>query len=265
MTTQAPTPHPLTSVLDRTGRPHPMSTPAPPTLDAFPVTTRRRGLRRARTASTRLQPGPTGPQPGITAPSITPALATYPVTAGGLFVVGAHGGAGETTIASWTGGRAAGRRWPVSATWATPGNHPRPDGRAIDLVLVARTHARGLAAAREVLTQWAAGRLPANQLRGLVLIPDAPGRLPPQLAEQGPCAEFGARRDYGKCDGDHPSDPPCVHPLIVAGPSRLTTTSSRPSPRRDAKLWRRCPNTAVYRDTVTLEPRPGAAQARSVR
>jgi len=168
-----------------------MNAPTTTALDAFPVTTRRRGLRRARTTTTRLQPGPTGPQPGITAQD-TPILPTYPVTAGGLFVVGAHGGAGETTIASWTGGRAADRRWPVSATWSTPSNQPRPDGRPVDLVLVARTHARGLAAAREVLTQWAAGRLPTNQLRGLVLIPDAPGRLPTQLAEQARLIAGGA-------------------------------------------------------------------------
>lgn len=176
-----------------------MTAPAPAQLDAFPVTTRRRGLRRARTTNTRLQPGPTGPQPGITttpAAQAGPVLATYPVTAGGLFVVGAHGGAGETTIASWTGGRAAGHRWPVSATWSTPGNHPRPDGRTVELVLVARTHARGLAAARQVLTQWAAGRLPANQLHGLVLIPDAPGRLPTQLAEQARLIAGGAPRAW---------------------------------------------------------------------
>lgn len=172
-----------------------MNAPAPTALDVFPVTTRRRGLRRTRTSSVRLQPGPTGPQQGITAPA-APSLATYPVTAGGLFVVGAHGGAGETTIASWTGGAAADRRWPVSATWSTPGNHPRPDGRPVDVVLVARTHARGLTAARDVLIQWAAGRLTANQLRGLVLIPDAPGRLPPQLAEQARLIAGGAPRAW---------------------------------------------------------------------
>ena len=168
-----------------------MNAPAPTALDAFPVTTRRRGLRRPRTTTTRLQPGPTGPQRGITAPA-APALPTYPVTAGGLFVVGAHGGAGETTLATWTGGRATNRRWPVSATWSTPDHHPRPDGRPVDIVLVARTHARGLTAARNVLTQWAAGGLPPNHLHGLVLIPDAPGRLPTQLAEQARLIAGGA-------------------------------------------------------------------------
>lgn len=193
--TTPPTRHPLPAAPDRTGHPRLMNAPTTTALDAFPVTTRRRGLRRARTTTTRPQPGPTGPQPGIT-PQDAPSLPTYPVTAGGLFVVGAHGGAGETTIASWTGARAAGRRWPVSATWSTPGNQPRPDGRPVDLVLVARTHARGLAAAREVLTQWAAGRLPTNQLRGLVLIPDAPGRLPTQLAEQARLIAGGAPRAW---------------------------------------------------------------------
>jgi hypothetical protein len=172
-----------------------MNAPVPTALDAFPATTRRRGLRRPRTTTTRLQPGPTGPQQGITAPA-APALTTYPVTAGGLFVIGAHGGAGETTIAAWTGGRATDRRWPVSATWSTPDNRPRPDGRGVDVVLVARTHARGLSAARDVLTQWAAGGLPPNQLRGLVLIPDAPGRLPTQLAERAHLIAGGAPRAW---------------------------------------------------------------------
>lgn len=172
-----------------------MNAPPPTALDAFPVTTRRRGLRRSRTTSTRLQRGPTGPQHGITAPT-APTLPTYPVTAGGLFVIGAHGGAGETTIAAWAGGRATDRRWPVSATWSTPDNRPRPDGRPVDVVLVARTHAHGLRAARDVLTLWAAGGLPRNQLHGLVLIPDAPGRLPTQLADQARLIAGGAPRAW---------------------------------------------------------------------
>lgn len=175
----------------------PIPSPTPDRLAAFPVTTRRRGLRRARTTTERLGPGPRGPQPGITVPATaTPPLATYPVHAGGLFVLGAHGGAGETTIASWTGAVSTARRWPVSATWSTPGNQPRPDGRPVDLVLVARTHAAGLAAARDVLTRWAAGHLPPSQLRGLVLIPDAPGRLPTALAEQARLIAAGAPRAW---------------------------------------------------------------------
>jgi hypothetical protein len=49
-------------------------------------------------------------------------------------------------------------------------------------VLVARTHAHGLTAARSAVREWAAGDAPVLLL-GLALIADAPGRLPHELRQ----------------------------------------------------------------------------------
>ncbi|MBX9244627.1 hypothetical protein ICW40_07365 [Actinotalea ferrariae] len=51
------------------------------------------------------------------------------------------------------------------------------------MVLVARPHASGLRAAQKAATHWAAGALPDVQLLGLVIVADAPGRLPRPLRE----------------------------------------------------------------------------------
>lgn len=138
--------------------------------------------------------GPQRPQPGL--PSAAgPRMMTFPASSGALYVVGAHGGAGETTIAAWSAARAGAGRWPVSASWP-PGGQPRPDGGELDVVLVARTHAAGLTAAASVLSQWASGRLPANRLHGLVLVPDAPGRLPKPLSDLALVVAGGAPRSW---------------------------------------------------------------------
>lgn len=50
------------------------------------------------------------------------------------------------------------------------------------MMVVARTHAAGLYAAQQALREWAAGGSPPVALLGLVLVADAPGRLPRRLA-----------------------------------------------------------------------------------
>jgi hypothetical protein len=88
--------------------------------------------------------------------------------------VGAHGGAGATTFAAALGGQDVGHGWPRPAE-----GHP---GR---MVLLARTHATGLRAASRALDALRAGRLPAGvELVALVLVADAPGRLPLELARR---------------------------------------------------------------------------------
>jgi hypothetical protein len=91
-----------------------------------------------------------------------------------LWWLGVHGGAGETTLAqllegSWETGHA----WPQAGRQAT--ELPR-------VVLVARTNARGLRAAQRAAIEWASGSV-AVQLHGLVLVADAPGRLPKPLRD----------------------------------------------------------------------------------
>lgn len=128
--------------------------------------------------------GPTHPQRGIPHPS---ALLEMQFTSEQppLWWLGVHGGAGETTMASlvesW---REAGHRWPTQL-----------HGDAA-VVLVARTHKSGLDAARAAIQQWASGLVPRTQLHGLVLIADAPNRLPRQLRDLSRLVEGGVPRSW---------------------------------------------------------------------
>ncbi|MFE2331460.1 DUF6668 family protein [Streptomyces coelicoflavus] len=84
--------------------------------------------------------------------------------------VGAHGGAGVSTLAAVYGGQDCGRAWPGPADPAS-------------VLLVARTHAAGLAAAARTVEDFRRGRTPAGLgLHAVVLVADAPGRLPRPLA-----------------------------------------------------------------------------------
>lgn len=87
--------------------------------------------------------------------------------------LGAHGGAGESTLEElFSGSRAADHCWPLAA----------PGQTVAHVVLVARTHAHGLTAAQHAIREWAAGDVEVLLL-GLVLIADAPGRLPSALRQ----------------------------------------------------------------------------------
>ncbi|MEY9993458.1 hypothetical protein ABIE67_005490 [Streptomyces sp. V4I8] len=86
--------------------------------------------------------------------------------------VGVHGGAGVSTLATVYGGHDCGRAWPGPA-----------DPRSV--LLVARTHAAGLAAALGALEAFRRGEAPHGlDLDAVVLVADAPGRLPRPLAER---------------------------------------------------------------------------------
>ncbi len=129
--------------------------------------------------------GPPTPQDGVPAPRRSlPVRRT--IGRGALWIVGAHGGAGESSIASlghcWL---AAGHAWPEKNDTVCP------------TVVVARTHARGLLAAQDAITQWAGRRAgPSVQLLGLVLIPDSPGRLPRPLHDLAIVVRGGAPRTW---------------------------------------------------------------------
>lgn len=86
-----------------------------------------------------------------------------------LCVAGAHGGAGASTVARLLGPGVhdAGVTWPVAGGWS----RPLP---VLPVVLVARTHGAGLAAAERVAQSWAAGELSLSRLLGVVLVDDAP-------------------------------------------------------------------------------------------
>lgn len=119
--------------------------------------------------------GPAVPQHGVPAPDLVDQLpvAVHHHTAP-LWWVGAHGGSGESTLAALAPGwPAAGHAWP-----RVPGAPSRAR-----VVLAGRTHARGLRAVQKAATQWAAGLVPGVDLVGLVLVADAPGRLPRELRD----------------------------------------------------------------------------------
>lgn len=88
--------------------------------------------------------------------------------AGSVQVVGLHGGAGTSTVSAVLGG--AGHDCGV-------GLEHLLDAR-VPVVLVARTHARGLELARRAGQQWSSSGLEPLVLLGLVLVADAPERSP---------------------------------------------------------------------------------------
>jgi hypothetical protein len=97
------------------------------------------------------------------------------VARAGWWWLGVHGGAGVNTLVSFLpGGLDAYRRWPAPQLHAGPGA----------VILVCRTHAYGLARARDAMSQWQVGDVPEGLLlAGLVAVADAPGKLPRRQAE----------------------------------------------------------------------------------
>ncbi|WP_051722667.1 hypothetical protein [Streptomyces albus] len=88
--------------------------------------------------------------------------------------VNAHGGAGASTLSAVLGGADCGNRWPDPAA-----------GEPVTVLLVARTHATGLQALSQALDTF---RREKQQLgltvAAAVLVADAPGRTPRQLAQR---------------------------------------------------------------------------------
>ena len=116
--------------------------------------------------------GPTTPQRGVPAPGASDQLPIQPQPRDAdLWWLGVHGGAGETSLAAlvpdWL---AAEHTWPQTLGGAR-------------VVLTARSNMRGLRAAQAAATQWAAGLVPGVEVVGLVIVADAPGRLPRPLRE----------------------------------------------------------------------------------
>lgn len=123
--------------------------------------------------------GPMAPQPGmVLEPEHVDRLPRQIVhQPARLWWVGVHGGAGESTLAEvCTGSRSIGHSWPV------PG-HAYPAQEPLPVLLVARTHAYGLRRAATAAAEWASGSVDHVRLLGLVLVADAPGRLPKPLRE----------------------------------------------------------------------------------
>ncbi|MFJ8751499.1 DUF6668 family protein [Streptomyces sp. NPDC102441] len=88
--------------------------------------------------------------------------------------VNAHGGGGAGTLVRVLGGADLGQRWPEPA-------RGEPGG----VLLVARTHAKGMQAASKALNALRLGDHPTGvHLIAVVLVADAPGRLPRELGRR---------------------------------------------------------------------------------
>lgn len=135
--------------------------------------------------------GPTAPQRGVPAPDLVDQLPvlrrSHPAD---LWCVGAHGGSGESMLASLAPGWvAAGHAWPHLPEQAGQEGPAR-------VVLTARSSAHGLLAAQRAATQWAAGLVPDVDVLGLVVVADAPGRLPRPLRDLAHVVGGGVARTW---------------------------------------------------------------------
>lgn len=111
-----------------------------------------------------------GPEIWIRGPVAVPEPEPPPEPLGRRYsFVGAHGGAGTSTLATVYDGHDCGRDWPGP-------DDPR------SVLLVARTHAAGLRAVERALEGFRQGEAPPGlDLDAVVLVADAPGRLPRPL------------------------------------------------------------------------------------
>ncbi|MEU5835681.1 DUF6668 family protein [Streptomyces diacarni] len=116
-----------------------------------------------------------GQAPGHPAPRQVSAPGGISAPGGALVSwVGAHGGAGTSTLAEVVGGSDLGRHWPDPS-----------QGDSGRVLLVARTHASGLRAASRALEALHTGQHPEGvELLAVVLVADAPGRLPLHLLQR---------------------------------------------------------------------------------
>lgn len=118
--------------------------------------------------------GPVAPQRGVPAPDRADQLPLFDRRQNAdVWWLGVHGGAGESSLSGvLPGSAAADHGWPQ-----TPGEQPAR------VVLVARSNMRGLRAAQAAATQWASGLVPGVDVLGLVIVADAPGRIPRPLRD----------------------------------------------------------------------------------
>ncbi len=105
----------------------------------------------------------------VSAPPAGRSVETSTSTVGGVALLGAHGGAGVTSLLRAGLDQVAvdaDRCWPKTGL----------------VLLVARTSTSGLEWARDLARQHASGHAGDVELLGLVLVADAPGRLPARSA-----------------------------------------------------------------------------------
>jgi hypothetical protein len=117
--------------------------------------------------------GATRPQRSVPQPDHADRLPRHNVSGNtpDYWWLGVHGGAGESSLARLDRRtRAAGHHWPVAESGST-------------VVLVARSNVPGLRAAQLAATEWASGSISGVRVAGLVVMADAPGRLPKEIRD----------------------------------------------------------------------------------
>jgi len=132
--------------------------------------------------------GPQSPQLGIPVPDAVDQLPTIrQFRTAELWWLGVHGGAGESSLAALLPGSAAAQHgWPQVPNQLEPSR----------VILTARSNVRGLQAAQNAATQWAAGLVPFIEVLGLVIIADAPGKLPKPLRDLSHLVSGGVPRTW---------------------------------------------------------------------
>lgn len=229
---QEPSPDPVTT------RPAPSATPS--TSQAAPPAQPRESAVEPTAAQVVQRRGPSAPQGGVDELDAVDRLPrrTPPATALTALAwwLGAHGGAGESTLAEWLpGSRPADHRWPTGP--AGPDSAAGAAGGPSPVVLVCRSHARGLQAAQRALTDWASGAVPGVELLGLVVVADAPGRLPKPLRDLARLVGGGAPRvwhlpwleaaRYAPVDGT--TGPPAAARKLLREVTHLAQTAAQAS------------------------------------
>lgn len=148
--------------------------------------------------------GPTSPQRGVPVPDHVDQLRVIEqARPAELWWLGAHGGSGESSLAGLV------PEWPEA-------DHGWPRTAALEpdrVVLVARSNARGLKAAQAAIMQWASGQVPSVDVLGLVVVADAPGRLPRPIRDLAQVVSGGVPRTWNV---------PWVEPWRLGEPLALT-------------------------------------------
>ncbi|GAB3306092.1 hypothetical protein GCM10027427_35830 [Pseudoclavibacter terrae] len=108
------------------------------------------------------------------------------------------------------------------------------------MVLTARSNMHGLKAAQRAATQWGSGLVPFADLAGLVVIADAPGRLPRPLRDFAGIVAGGVPRTWHLPWQDswrlgETPDPEAAHRDVRALISDLTAITSGASDTTNRK------------------------------
>ncbi|TLM83688.1 hypothetical protein FDW83_09555 [Pseudarthrobacter sp. NamE2] len=162
------------------------------------------------------------PLKGMVEPAATDRLARRTMTgSAALWIIGAHGGAGESRIADLLCGHATDHCWPVLN-----------DGSEPQVLLVCRADMRGLTAARSALTQWVSGAAPKADLLGLAILADAPGKTPKALRDFSTIVGGGAPRFWALPwveawrHGDTTAQPSCEYQRFITDIATLAADTS---------------------------------------